>query len=214
MTFDEIVDGVLAQGGFAVTRSVAGGWVNEVHRKAVADSQWQMRSLSLGPTVVDQAEYDIPERVVDIVGLYVVGDDGTPGDWRRISSTDLWNVKAGRSRIVREGGVFAAAFGDADEKRIELYPAPETAGLEITALAAMVPVAMSSGSSPVIPDDMHGDLLDGAIALGLLRMDERADSAAAFDARFREMVGKLRRRKNSRVGSGTSRMKVYGYDWR
>jgi hypothetical protein len=86
--------------------------------------------------------------------------------------------------------------------------------VEITALAAMVPAEMTSGMSPVIPEDMHGDLLDGAIALGLLRMDERADSAATFEARFERMVEKLRRRKNSRVGSRVSRMKLYGYDWR
>lgn len=214
MTFDELVEKVLRQGGFDVTSSVAGGWVNEVHRKAVAESQWEMRSLSLGVTVVDQAEYDIPDRVVDIVGIFLLGDDGSPGDWQRISTTEMWDVRAGRLQVSGSGGVFAPAFGDNDEKRVELWPPPEDAGVEITALAAMVPAELTSGMSPVIPEDMHGDLLDGAIALGLLRMDERADSAAAFEARFERMVEKLRRRKNSRVGSRVSRMKVYGHDWR
>jgi hypothetical protein len=214
MTFDDCVTAVLEQGGFDVTRSVAGGWVNEVHRKAVAEAEWQTRSLSLGETVAEQATYAIPDRVVDIVGLYLVSEDGTPGDWRRISTTEMWDVKAGRLRVIREGGVFAPAFGDADEKLVELYPAPEQSGVQITALAAMVPAALSSGASPVIPEDMHGDLVDGAIALGLLRMDERADSAQVFEARFERMVAKLRRRKNSRVGSQPSRMRVFGYDWR
>lgn len=192
--------------------AMRGGWANEVHRKAVAESQWQMESLSLGVTVVGVAELDVPERVVDVVGIYL--DDGSgPAHYSRISTTELWELKGGRRGLRGEGGVFAPAFGSAGERRVELYPAPVQAGVEVVALAAVVPATMVSGMSPVIPEDMHGDLKDGAIALGLLRVDERPDSAALFEQRFQTMVAKLRRRKNSRIGSGTARMRVKGHDW-
>jgi hypothetical protein len=217
MTADEIVDAVLAQGGFPSSqRSLAFGWLNEVHGRAVAESQWLMQSLELGVTVVGRAVYEIPDSVVDIVGLYLDDESGVnqPSNWEKVSTTDMWGLKSGRARRIGSGGVFAPAFGSAGEKRVELYPVPETAGVLIVTLAAVQPDTLVSGGSPVIPADMHGDLLDGAIALGLLRMDERADSAAVFDGRLREMVLKLTRRKNSRVGSRTARMKVHGYDWR
>jgi hypothetical protein len=215
VTYDELVSGVLEQGGFDVSTAVAGGWVNEVHAKAVAESEWQQQSLPLGVTAIGVAQYAIPDAVVDIVGITLNDGSGVgqPSDWQRVSATELWDVQAGRRSLVGSGGVFAPAFSAVGEKRVELYPVPITAGVAIMALAAMAPAPMSSGMSPVIPSDMHGDLMDGAIALGLLRMDERADSAASFDARFREMVGKLRRRKNSRVGSRVSRIRVAGYDW-
>lgn len=214
MTFDELVAAVLSQGGFAVSSSVAGGWVNAKHREAVADAQWMQQSLSLGVTVADQGTYAIPDGVVDIVGLYLADEQGNPGAWSRITPTDLWDVKAGRRGLVGSGGVFAPAFGEAGEKLVELWPAPIADGAEINTLAAMLPPPMASGMSPVIPEDMHEALVDGAIGLGLLRMDERADSAASFEANFQRMVAKLRRRKTSRVGSGVSRMRAYGYDWR
>lgn len=213
--FDDIVDGVLEEGGFpASDRSLAEGWVNEVHRRAVADAEWLKRKLTIAVTVVGQADYDVPAGVVDIVGIYLADADGKPGDWQRVSETAMWDIQAGRVQVAGSGGVFAPAYGPNDEKRITLYPAPDTAGQSIVALAAMSPVAMVAGATPVVPEDMHGDLKDGAIALGLLRMDERSDSAAVFDARFERMVAKLRRRRISRIGSRTSRVRVFGHDFR
>lgn len=213
MTFDELVEALKDEGGHDVSTTMRGAWLNEVHKRAVAESQWQMESLSLGVTVVDGALVVIPDRVVDIVGLYL--DDGSgPAHYARVSTTDLWDLKGGRRSVSGPGGVFGPAFGDVGERFVELWPAPKVAGVAIEALAAVVPATMVSGSSPVIPEDMHGDLKDGAIALGLLRVDERPDAAAVFDARLREMIVKLGRRKRSRVGSGTARMKVYGTDWR
>lgn len=212
MTFDEIVTAVRDQGGFAVTDSVIGGWINERHREAVAQSKWLEQEQSLGVTVVDRGDYDIPAGVVDIVGIYLDRGEG-PEHWARVSPTDMWAVKAGRKHLRGSGGVFAPKFGTAGEKRIELFPAPEVAGTTIVSLAAMLPAAMVSGSSPVIPEDMHGALVDGAIALGLLRMDERADSSAVFEARFQAMVQGLARRKRSRVGSEVARMQVWRHDW-
>ena len=213
MTFDELVTGVLEEGGFDVPSARAGGWLNEMHRQAVADSEWLQQQISLGTTVVGQSDYDIPDDVAELQGVYIADDQGNPGHWDRVSTTDMWEIKAGRRRLTGSGGVLCAKFGTAGQKRVELYPAPLTAGSDIVGLAAMVPATMASGDSPIIPTDMHGDLMDGAIALGLLRMDERGDAAQVFDAKFQRMVAKLRKRRVKRVGSRSSRIQLRGHDF-
>lgn len=220
MTSDEIVDAVLAQGGFPSSqRALAYGWLNEVHKRAVAESQWLMQQVTIGLTVAGSAVYGRPEvmePLVDIVGIYLYDGTATgkPSNWQKVSTTDMWDIKAGRKSVSGGGGVFAPYYGAEGDKRIELFPVPATSDMSIVALAAALPLTLVPGLTPAIPGDMHGDLLDGAIALGLLRMDERADSAANFNAKFESMVLKLTRRKNSRVGSRTARMQLHGTDWR
>lgn len=211
-TFDELVEGVGAEGGFDVPAAMRGGWINEVHQKAVAEAQWQMKKLQLGPTVAGTAVYAVPADVADVAGLFTLVAGGSPVIFDRASIEQLWAVQSGAARF-RRAGVFAPAFDESAVAGIELYPVPVVSGVAITALAAMIPPAMVSGGSPVIPLDMHGDLKDGAIALGLLRIDERPDSAALFQQRFDAMVTRLTRRKKSRIGSGSSRMRAARYDF-
>jgi hypothetical protein len=213
VTYDELLAAVKAEGGFDVPDAMVGGWINEVHQKAVAESQWMMRTLELGPTIAGTATYVLPDAVVDLVGLFVAPPAQPPATYGRVSTEQLWGLKSGSSWLA-DGAVFAPQFDASAVELVELYPPPGTSGASISALAAMIPGLMVSGDSPVIPADMHGDLKDGAIALGLLRVDERADSSQLFDQRFQAMVAKLRRRKKSRVGSQTSRMLVWGADWR
>lgn len=213
MTFDDIVAVVLSQGGFDVGSAVAGGWVNEKHREAVARSEWLMETVTIGPTVAGVATYDLPANVAHIRGLYLTDAVGGPGDWQHVTTNELWDVKAGRAFLRGSGGVFCADYGSAGEKRIELFPAPDVAGLSIVMLAAVIPPTLISGGSPVIPEDMHGALIDGSIAVGLLRMDERADSASVFIASFERMVRELGARKVKRVSGGRARARFAGYDF-
>jgi hypothetical protein len=52
--------------------------------------------------------------------------------------------------------------------------------------------------------------VEGAIAIGLARMDERFDSAGYFDERFVNAVGRLKRRRNGHVGRGATKIRVFG----
>lgn len=210
MTFDEIVTGVLEQGGFPVASSEAGGWVNEIHKRVVAKALWLEEETSLGNTVVDQAAYDVPANAVDVAELWLESDD-TPGEWTRVSPRDLRSVRRGIRHIRGDGGIFAPKFTSSGGTQIELYPAPTVAGVPIMVTTAAIPATLTSGMSPVIPEDMHGDLMDGAIALGLMRRDER--DASVLTAKVDRMVVDLMRRKNSRIGSGPSRIAVSGYDF-
>jgi hypothetical protein len=61
---------------------------------------------------------------------------------------------------------------------------------------------------PPFPPDFDETIVDGAIAVGLARMDERFDSAGYFDARFSDAILRLKRRRNGHVGRGAVGIRV------
>jgi hypothetical protein len=214
MLFEAIVAGVKSEGGLDVSDAIAGGWVNEAYKEVVADSKWMMAVESLATTVAAQAAYTLPENIADVVAVTIdTGDGSGPGDWQPKALTDLWALKRGARRLRGSGGVFASTATSAGVKQVELYPAPTTTGLNITALVALIPNDLVNGDSPAIPVDMHGRLKDAAIALGMLRNENRPDLAAGFEARKTELVGKLQRRANSRMGSEPTRIQIEGVDF-
>jgi hypothetical protein len=74
---------------------------------------------------------------------------------------------------------------------------------------ADVPVpATPASESPPFPADVHGGLSDGAIGIGLARMDERFDSASYFDARFTDATGRLKLRRHGHMGRGGTPIRI------
>jgi hypothetical protein len=196
----------------AVVRS----WINDVVQEAVGEAKWLKKSLSLGPTVAGQSEYALPTdgttdatatEVVDIVALNV--DSSKP--WLRISTQEMWELQAGASRLSWAAGAYAPNFQTDTDPVVELYPAPEEAGLTIEALAAVLPLNIGDATSGAtvlpLPDDVAGKIaVDGAIALGLTRLQEDTDPTP-FRARFLEGKAELKRRANTRIGSGPTRVR-------
>jgi hypothetical protein len=77
---------------------------------------------------------------------------------------------------------------------------------------AAVPLKDDGVNEPQIPEDMQEDLLAGAIAEGLLLIDEDVQGAQLHQARFDAMVTKLRIRVNARIGGdGPSQIQVASY---
>lgn len=214
MKYEEIIARVKSEGGFDVDDPTVGGWVNQLHKEAVAAAQWMEAEIDLATTAEGVAAYDVPDNVADLASLWLE-PGGKPGDWEIVGRTALRALKGGRSFLRGSGGVFARAFTADGTHQVELFPVPagETAGLAIKADVALIPGDMKAGDTPVIPADMHGRLLEGSIAIGLARIDERPDSAQVFQQRMAEMAEMLRRRKNSRIGSEPTRISVEGYDF-
>lgn len=61
---------------------------------------------------------------------------------------------------------------------------------------------------PPFPNDFDQALVDGAVAMGLARMDERFDSASYFDAKFAAAIERLKRRRHGMVGRGATQIRV------
>lgn len=210
MTHDAAVTKVLEQGGFSVAAAEASGWLDELQKEAVAEAQFLQEEVTIAPTVIGQAAYTVPANAVDVAEVWVEGDTQTT-DYQRVASRDLRSVRRGNGSVSR--GIFAPQFTSAGVAQIELHPAPTVAALPIKALVAASAPTAGTGIAFVIPEDVHGKLVDGAIALGKVRRDERADFSAVYEVNKAALVRAMVKRRNSRIGSGPARMAVYGIDF-
>lgn len=206
----EMVTAVLTQGGFdstssATSQAVALSWLEARYQEMCAESGYTQAIRELGPTVVDQDEYALPESVTRVVGLRV----GTSRPWTPVKLDDLWALSAGTARL--EGGMIGAfaetwseETADAGTEKVKLYPAPTEAALDVLAICVVSPPALSlsANTAPRVPTDFHEYIVDGAIAMGLRRDDSREDEAAPYEARFKDAIGRLGMRRRKRVGRG------------
>lgn len=218
MLFENIVSAVVTQGGFDtasgdVSTATVQGWVNEVYKEVVAESKWMTAVETLAVTVAGQAAYDLPNSVVDVLGLALADSSGNPGDWEPVALEDLWALQRGRLALSGSGGVFAQTAKADSTKQIQLFPVPTVNGAAITAMVALVPADLVNGSTPAFGDDLDGRLIDAATGLGLSRVENRPDLAESGDKRKQEMKDLLVRRRNSRAGSGNTRMRIQGVDF-
>jgi hypothetical protein len=197
--------------------AVVRGWINECLQEALGESKWVKRAFSLGTTVADQSEYTLPAdgtgdtgptELVDLIALTVNGSK----PWLRVSTSEMWELQAGAASLRGAAGAYAPNFSNLGAATVELYPTPEVAGYTIEALGAMLWVDIpdwGSGTTLLpIPDDLAGGIcVDGPIGLGLSRLQEDADPTI-FLARFAAAKEKLKRRANSRIGSGPHQLRV------
>ena len=214
MTPDEIIAAVLAEGGFDQSSAnqsaaVVLGWVNDARRKAIEDAKWLKATVSLGPTVAGQSQYAVTEDVVDLLMLQVGG--GVP--WLRISMEDLEALHAGSGTISGAPGAYAPNFESDADAVVDLWPAPATAGEAITGVAAITPLDIVAGGTEAtvkLPKRFHRDIcVHGAIAEGKLLVEEDPEAAAISKGIYEAAVELLRRRANSRIGSGPQTVKLY-----
>lgn len=208
---------VIAEGGFDtnsvdVTAATVLSWINEQYRAMVAAAEWVRAPVEVGPTVVAQALYTLPDTVVQVSRVSVNGDDR----WKRVDEEELWDLKFGRGRLYGDVvGVFGqmADAAVASVQKIELWPAPTTAGYTIQLLASVLPADLTTSApdaTPLVPVDVHEHICDGAIGLGRLRVDERADLAQPFLEKYQAGVGMLLKRRRSRVQEGSWQAPVAG----
>lgn len=213
MTFAELIAAVRSEGGFDTSTTGTGEtevkrWLNQAYRRMVAHSRYRKAEQQLATTVVDQAEYALSDDAVELLKLKV-GD----APYRPVGQGQLWDLKVGDLRLghgVR--GVFCHDYSSAAVKQVEIYPAPSVAGTAITGLVALYPTALvNPGDLPIVPEDFHEALVDGAIGIGMRRTEEDHAQAQPYDDRLMAEAEKLRLQLNTRVGSGPTQMRVAGY---
>lgn len=212
MTFAEMVTAVTVEGGVdtttgQVTADQVKDRINARYRQMVATARYRMAQITIGPTVAGQAEYALEDDIVHVDGILV---GALP--YRRQSQTTLWRLRAGDARLSGRGGIFAPDFAGDGARQVELYPAPTDAGIVITALAALQPVALSGDNDePIVPLDYQDAIVEGAIADFLTRLDERPDLAGVFEQKFTDKTEFLKRLQKSQLQSGPSQIQVGGY---
>jgi hypothetical protein len=209
------------EGGFdssssSTSQGTIRGWINEAVQDALAKSKYRKAVVRFGPTVAGQAQYAIPTNVVNVRTLRV-GD--SYGYMEIAGIEELWALKGGAASIW-PGGFLATYADDAEgstaedtKPMIEVYPAPTEDGLVIEGVAAVTPAEITDDTAGTYELPLPADLVrpiavDGAIGIGKLRVDERADLAAPFEKRRMDAVGELTKRANGLVGGRRAQLRI------
>lgn len=205
-TMGEIVDAALLEGGIDATPAQGLVWANDRYRRLVGGAKWRKLERDLGPTVVDQARYTLADDVVDVLSVRVGGS----APYRLISIEDLWELQSGESFRTTTRGLFAPAYDDDSEaEAVELSPTPDTAGLAVKALVAVLPPALGVSDTPKVPEDFHmTGIKAGVIADGLKLIDEQHAEGQVWEGEFTDAVERLRRRRVGRVGRGPAAIRL------
>ena len=205
MTGAAVITAILDEGGFDVSRTVALSWAQDRLTRANRRAEWNKKTVSLGNTVADQAEYTIPSDVLVLKDV----DVGT-ARYTRVGPDRLAALKHAEYSA---DYVYSPDWTTGAVEQIELYPVPSESGTAITGQAVVEPAALADTGAEItqLPAEFHQRVLvNGAIATGLARLDERIAEADRYEAEWASAVEEMRRLKISRIGSGPVRFKVQG----
>lgn len=215
MLTSAIVTKVTVEGGFdtsAADTSAATilSWINEAYRQMVSDAEWLRAERNLGNTVANQDIYTLADDIVQVSRVSV----GTNDRWKVVDAEELLDLKwSGGMALYGAPGVVAQVYDEASKvQKLQFWPAPTSAGQPIEVLCSVLPADLTTSpdTTPQVPVDLHEALCDGAIGLGRLRVDERQDLAQPFLEKFQAGVGKLVKRRRSRLQTGAWQASVNG----
>ena len=193
-TYTELIAEVRQQ--IDVSEQQAYTWLLDRARILNAETSWNLYETEFASD--GSRAYPLP---ADCVWVEAVLVNGQPFHRSTLHAMDnRWSGTTGNS-----SGIYAFYVNSLGEAMLQLNP-PQTGA---TILVRFVSdVADSRTSTPPFPPDFDQALVDGAVATGLARMDERFDSAQYFDARFIDSINRLRRRRHGRIGRGAIPIRV------
>lgn len=212
MTLDEMSSQIT--GMFDVPTATAQGYVNEAYRQFVTDTEWLTATITLATTVAGTATYAIDATIVDIRSVFVNGVE-----YMRAGEWDIPDLNNGTAFLPRNvTGAFSQTSDANGNDQLVLYPTPTQSGLVVSGKVEKVPVDLvtgtGAGSSPIVSTDLHSAILNKAIGIAYLRVDELGYMSQYYDAYYQEGVQKAQGRKRKRVsGHGPFRVRVQGFDW-
>jgi hypothetical protein len=197
MTWADLVAEVRAQ--IDVDNAQALAWLLDRARVMNAASSWLLREAQI-PVSLTTQEYALPDGAIRSEALTI---GGRPYRRATLSQMDQARFNAGTQPIYSDG---VDALG---ASLLAIWP-PVVGVAVLRVLADVADPVNTATEEPPFPEDIHRGLSDGAIAIGLARMDERFDSAAYFEARFTDATARLRTRRHSPAGRGGTPIRISG----
>lgn len=188
MNWTDLIAAVRAQ--IDVSDDQAYQWCLDRARVMNAEAGWLLDEAAFTATE-GQTQWSPP---VDWMSLEAVVVNGYPFRRSTLSQMDIARSGSSMRRLYSEG------VDDTGVRFVEFNP-PLTAGNEAV-VRFLSDVSDDRAGSPPFPSDLQSVIVDGAIAVGLARMDERFDSAGYFDAKFADGIQRLKRRRHTHVGRG------------
>jgi hypothetical protein len=195
MTWADLIAEVRAQ--IDASDDQAFAWLLDRARVLNAESGWLLAEA--GYNGDGQGTFELPPDSVRVEALSV---DGYP--YQRRTLTQMDQAKASYSSVP----VYSDDAPTSD-RTFAVWPAPPVgAAVTLRYLQDVAAPDDRAVDTPPFPADITPILADGAIGLGIARMDERFDSAGYFDARFTDGVQRLKRRRHGRVGRGSIPIRI------
>jgi hypothetical protein len=190
MTWEDLIIEVRAQ--VDVDPGQAYAWLLDRARVMNAEAAWRLLETTFEVTG-DVTEYELPDDAVRVEAL-VLGD--RPFRRSTLSALDYARAQHGTTPIYADG------VDNTGTSLLQIWP-PAQGTMTLRYLGDVPEVVDDDFTTePPFPADVQQALADGAIGIGLARMDERFDSAGWFDARFVDGVQRLKRRRHGHVGRG------------
>lgn len=208
-TVQMLVDDVRVEGGFDATEPQALRWLNRAWRRMIGEAKAYRKVVAVGNTVAGTAFY-----AFNPIEAYSFEVGGRPyGKARR---SDIYASAQNRLVWEGDGGLIVSSANSTGVPGIEIIPVP-SAVEAITSFAAMVPADLTIDTpgndllAQVLGGDFHDELVAGAVATGLGRLERRKDEAAPFEREFLAGTERLRLRVRRRFrGPGPAQIRVMG----
>jgi hypothetical protein len=195
-TYADLIVEVRAQ--IDASDDVIFGWLMDRSRVLNAEAAWLLKTAVVTTDGTSRA-YPLP---ADAIWIEAVTLGATPYQRSTMHALDGWYSTGVASPV----GLYADGADELGTPLLQIYP--DVAGDLTVRYVGDVPEQRTLPSP--FPADFDEALVEGAIAIGLARMDERFDSAGYFDERFVNALGRLKRRRNGHVGRGATKIRVFG----
>lgn len=205
MTFDDVVNRLLAL--FDTDQPTAVAIVNERQAHMMAEAEYRLAELNLGPTVANQSDYSLAGTTENVAYIQL-GADTVP--YIRAGVREMIGLRNGTQSIddPEIPGAFALHADANGVLAIRIWPTPTVAGTDILAWSTVDPADTAFGSSSplLVPRRVHLNLLDGCIAACYEQIESRWDLAMPHEQRYETGIEKLKRAKNARTGAGPTQI--------
>jgi len=218
-TVASLVASILQEAVFDASETQAVKWLNARHRLMCGRTRCFRKRLELGTTIGGQQSYPLPLEVLEIHEVLVESSEdsgslGVPygaGLHSDLAQGGLGYLWLGGIYQWAGGGIYARDDSLGGEDLLALFPVPEEDGRAITLTAVCRPPDLEPGGNVVTPPEFDDALVEGAIATGLRRLENRPDLAqpkdAIFDEACQELLGIVNRRYR---GSGPATIRIRG----
>ena len=195
-TYADLIVEVRAQ--IDASDDVIYGWLLDRSRVLNAEASWLLKTAPVVADGVSRA-YPLPSDCVWVEALTL---GTTPYQRSTMHALDGWYATGTQPPV----GLYADGADDAGQPLIQICP--DVAGAFSVRYIGDV---VDDRTLPApFPADFDEALVEGAIAIGLARMDERFDSAGYFDERFVNAIARLKRRRHGHIGRGATKIRVFG----
>jgi hypothetical protein len=180
---------------------------NERQGRMVAEAHFRLQEQDIGPTLVGESDYDLPDSLENLAILQV-GADTAP--YLRASPRQMIELRSGTGSIDDSSvpGAYAIHATASGVKTVRIWPTPTVNGTAILAWATVDASALAyvTATPLVVPGQVHLHLLSGCIASGYEIIEDRIDLAASHEQVYEQGIAKLTRFGIARLDSGPAQI--------